>query len=549
MKRLATVAGVLFFVPFIAAQEAPVAPVPVPAKPAALATLSVVVTDSRGNHITSLSKDDFQVAIGGTPLPIEKFSERGAPGSPAGEVRRIAIFFDTTTLSPGARRQALDAVHGFLERTMRPGDMAAILAGGQSLRAATGWTSDLSEIDAGVQLLSVDATVPRPNGQAEAEKRIREIATDIQQNGPQPGRPAQTLYTFDALIDAARAYAASAYRDAQDDLSVISSAVSLFTPRTRNVLIVIGGGMPRLPGAGVFQYVETLRGVAERGTMGTQLQAGSQASSPMGESSSYDLTPMFNTFGTRAWRRGVVFYAIASDIADDSRGPIDSQQSLDSLAAFTNAANRFAGYHLLAADTSGVAFVGRPAADAFSRIASDLESFYAVGVHPTAPISGKNAIAMKVKNGYTARVARGSSGSGGVSDEMESRVIANQIIKPTGNHLGISLAAGTPVFEGERRVVTVDVLIPIQKLKLVQEGNDLSGAFTVFIATGDSLGHSSNVSRQTKTIHWPADALRRAGDRPLTFRVNVVLEPGRSQISIGVIDEQSQQKGFDRLTV
>ena len=57
------------------------------------------------------------------------------------------------------------------------------------------------------------------------------------------------------------------------------------------------------------------------------------------------------------------------------------------------------------------------------------------------------------------------------------------------------------------------------------------------------------MNRQTKEIRWPADAAMHAGDRALTFRVNVVLQPGRSQISVGVIDEKSQEKGFDRLSV
>jgi len=135
------------------------------------------------------------------------------------------------------------------------------------------------------------------------------------------------------------------------------------------------------------------------------------------------------------------------------------------------------------------------------------------------------------------------------ADEMESRVIANHLLKAGENELGISVNAAPPVPDGERRLVTVDVLIPIRNLKLVSDGDSLTGAFTVFIATGDSVGHSSNVTRQTKEIHWPADALARAGDKPLTFRVNVVLEPGRSQISVGVMDEKSKEKGFDRLSV
>jgi hypothetical protein len=196
-----------------------------------------------------------------------------------------------------------------------------------------------------------------------------------------------------------------------------------------------------------------------------------------------------------------------------------------------------------------VAFVGRSATDALKRIASDLESFYTVGVHPKAPIGGKHDLAVKVKNGYSVRVTRGSAGAGTAADEMESRVIAYHLVKPTENSLGISLTAAPPVMDGEKRLVTVDVHIPISKLKLVPEGDGVAGTFTVFISTGDSVGHSSNVNRQTKEIRWPADAVMRAGQKALTFRVNVILQPGRSQISVGVIDEKSHEKGFERVSV
>ena len=538
MKRFAACVVALSIAPILFAQEAPRREPP-------SAMLSVVVTDSHGNHIPSLSKDDFQVSIDGRPVDVSRFSERGAAGSNAGEMRRIAVIFDMTTLSGGARRQAVDALHAFLARTLRSGDMAAILAGGQFLRPVTGWTSDLKEIDTALQLITAQSSVPAASAQAEAEKRIRDIAVDIQQAGANN----HTFYTFDALMDAARAYAAAGYHEAEQRLDVISSTISLVTPRTRNVLIVVGGGLPRTPAAGVFQYVETLRGNAQRGVMGTDLQSGAQAASPMGESSSYDLTPLFNTFGMRAWRRGVVFYAIVSDISDDGGSRIDMQQAGDRLAAFTDVAGRFAGYHFLADETGGMAFVGRSASDALDRIASDLEAFYTVGVHPKAPIGGKHDLAVKVKNGYSVRVTRGSAGAGTPADEMESRVIANHLVKPTENSLGISLNAAAPVLEGEKRLVTVDVNIPISKLKLVPEGDGLAGSFTVFISTGDSVGHSSSVNRQTREIRWPADAVSRARDKSLTFRVNVVLQPGRSQISVGVIDEQSHEKGFERVSV
>lgn len=547
MKRFAAyVAAVLSVVSIAFAQEPQRAPKEAPA-----AMLALVVTDSKGNHVPSLSKDEFQVSIGGVPVDLEKFAERGAQGAPAGEMRRIAVLFDVTTLSMGARHQASDAMHGFLARTLRPGDLAVVLASGQTFRAMTGWTGNLAAIDAGLQRLAGESSTPLVSGQANAEKRIREIATDIQQAdaaGQAAGRPG-TLYTFDALIDAARVYAAAEYRDAEQSLGIISSAVSLFTPRTRNVLIVAGGGLPRKPGAGVFQYVESIRTSASSGALGNAMQTGAQFSSPLGESSSFDLTSLFDTVGTRSWRRGVAVYTISSDISDNAGGGIEMQQSADRLAAFTNAVARFAGYQLLAEETGGTAFVGRSPADALDRIASDLESFYTIGVHPTAPISGKNALSVKARNGYSVRVLRGSAGSGTPADEMESRVVANQLVRPTDNALGISLNAAPPVADGERRLVTVDVIIPIRKLKLVREGSNVEGAFTVFIATGDMVGNSSSVNRQRKEIRWPADAAVQSGNNALTFRVNVVLEPGRSQISVGVLDEKSQETGFDRVSV
>jgi VWFA-related protein len=542
MKRFAAGIAVAFLaVSSVFAQTAP----PAAATPP-LAMLSIEVTDSRGKHIPALTKDDFQLTIGGEPVAVEKFAERGAGGAPAGEMRRIAVAFDVATLSPDAVRKSTEALRAFLTRTLRPGDLVVILAGAEALRPLTGWTSDPHEIDIALERVPGEA-MPTSIGssQAAAEKRIREIATDIRQ----AGQSNHTFYTFDALVDAARDYAAAGYRDADQTLGALSSTLSLFTPRTRNVMVLIGGGLPRMPGAGVFQYVETLRGFAQGGSMGRTLQAGAQRSSPMGEASSYDLTPLFDAFGTRAWRRGVVVYAIGSDLNQDGGSRIDMSQSSDSVAAFTNTASRFAGYTLLADETGGVAFLGRSASDAFDRIATDLNTFYTIGVHPTAPIPGKYAVSVKVKNGYGTRVTRGSAGSGSPADEMESRVIANQLIKPANNELGISLNAAPPVVDGERRFVTVDVMIPIRNLKLVPDGGELTGAFTVFIATGDSAGHSSNVNRQTREVRWPAGALEHAGDKPLTFRVNVVLEPGRSQISVGVMDEKSQAKGFDRVSV
>ena len=81
MKRFAAcVVAFLFLAPFALAQEPQQAAKEMPA-----AMLALVVTDSRGNHVRSLSKDDFHISIGGVPVGFETFAERGAGGAPAGD--------------------------------------------------------------------------------------------------------------------------------------------------------------------------------------------------------------------------------------------------------------------------------------------------------------------------------------------------------------------------------------------------------------------------------------------------------------------------------
>ena len=70
MKRFAAFAvAILSIAPYAFAQEPMQAPKETPA-----AMLALVVTDSKGKHVPALSKDDFQLSIGGVPVDIEKFA-------------------------------------------------------------------------------------------------------------------------------------------------------------------------------------------------------------------------------------------------------------------------------------------------------------------------------------------------------------------------------------------------------------------------------------------------------------------------------------------
>jgi hypothetical protein len=47
----------------------------------------------------------------------------------------------------------------------------------------------------------------------------------------------------------------------------------------------------------------------------------------------------------------------------------------------------------------------------------------------------------------------------------------------------------------------------------------------------------------------PAAALQGSDDKKIAFAVEVVLEPGRTQISVGVLDDHSKTTGFERMSI
>ena len=130
-------------------------------------------------------------------------------------------------------------------------------------------------------------------------------------------------------------------------------------------------------------------------------------------------------------------------------------------------------------------------------------------------------------------------------DMMRLAVQAHHVAPPETNDLRISVAVGEPATEGDKRRVPLRILIPVALLRLEPEGNEVRGGFVVYVSTGTGSGSISNINRQSHDIRWPVGALEQARTKNMTFAVDVVLGPGTRQISVGVLDQRSEQTGFE----
>jgi VWFA-related protein len=511
--------------------------------------LSAVVSDGHGNRIASVAPGDFQLTERGKPAAISEVrAMHGAAdlamGAHASQPRRIAILFDTSSLSLAGRRTAGDAVKPFLASVLRPGDRVLLMSATQSLRALTPtWTADPAVIDKALADLGTESSDPMAGDREAAQRRIETMISDIRA-ATAPGKPnAAAFFNFDTLVQAGRDYANIARRDSLQAVSLFTTTLDLFPRRgTKNALIVVGGGLSSRPGADIFVYLESLKSQAERGELGQALSAKSSNSSPMSEISSFDISKTLRELGADAWRRGIAVYTLDSQLSG-SGSNVESSGRRDTTAEFAGRANRSEGYILLSDETGGLALLGRRPADAFADVQKDLDGFYAVTFHPSGELQSRRDLDLRTKTGYRVRVTVGG-GPSTPEEEVQAEVVAHHVVPPDSNDLGITVDSAAAVTEGAKRRVSLKVKIPIRNLKLVDDGGSVIGGFNVYIATGDPGGRTSRITKQTHQIKWPSDVLQKIGDKEIIYALDVVLEPGRTQVSVGVMDAKSGKTGY-----
>src|SRR3954464_15436415 len=127
--------------------------------------LDVYVTDKKGQPITGLKKEDFQVFEDGNPVEISNFfaesrgTEPAAPGAsaspgqtaperPVAQRLRLVVFVDDVNLSQANRMRILQSTGKFLHAELKPGDEVMLVRYDQQLDIRRQFTADLKLVDA-----------------------------------------------------------------------------------------------------------------------------------------------------------------------------------------------------------------------------------------------------------------------------------------------------------------------------------------------------------------------------------------------------------------
>ena len=497
--------------------------------------VDAVVTDARGNLVSDLTADDFEVLEDRRPqmvtafslvnIPIERAErplfaampiEPDVQSNGGGEGRLYLIVLDTLHTSPLNVIKVRAAARQFVERNFAANDMAAVVFTGGQSKDTQDFTRNkrllLAAIDKTIGLKSPGATVSM---QADIDARI------ARQNGD----PVRDAIAFERALNA---------RNAMDRIRTLSEFMANVRGR-RKAMLLIGEGVEyefsdiigNTAATGVLESVRDAIGAATRANVAIYAIDPRGLSNPDSE-----LVQFANTSGADdPGLRGLGSQSIAAEFRT-------SQESL----------------RMVAVETGGFAVLNQnDFSNAFERIVRDNSSYYVLGYYPTNERrDGRfRSITVRVKRpGLQVRARRGYVAPRGRAPNAPSPPTAAPTVAPIVAAVNAALASPMPVpgiplqvfaapYKGEAPNARVAIAIEIggvQGFALTESDGNFNGRVDVAFTATAVEAKSRGAATHTVTLAMKADTLQRARERGLRLLAQIDLPPGRYQLRVAAAE-------------
>jgi VWFA-related protein len=519
--------------------------------------LDVVVTDKKGNRITGLTQDDFEVFDKGRKQDISNFSEihedantvvaamhEGPEGmtAPAAVPRRrrntIIFFLDSTSIDPKRRHVVFDELRRFAANAMLPGDRAMIAVWNRSFHIALPFSESPEEI----QLVLAD--VEKAPGSASMKQNRRSVEQHIVQTlrAEQESPHGSIGRAYEEGRASAFAYAEDTHAQLRALLASVSSTMTLFGgSEDKKAFVFVGEYLPGKAGRAMFQFVEDLF---------------EPFNLPAEAVPSFDAISMAESLQkavVAANASRVTIYMLASGDLEQLAGDPESDEPDPSpISRDIDRNETFLAFSDVAAQTGGLAFLGgKNPRNVLQQIVDDFHIYYSIGFRPSGAEGRQRSVRVRAKNpDYVVRT-RNNYALRSVADEMADRVVANFHQAGSIGELGVSVERGLVQADGRNRIrLPVKVRVNGDRLTLIPKGDAMEGEVTVFVCAGELDSDASKVQRHTQRLHIPAGDEARFRSGYLTFDFEVMLrQKGDKVLSAGVLDTISGSYGTARKNV
>ena len=577
-QSLSTACGLFLLLGSFAGQAlaAPPPAKPAPAKPAAasaaaktdepfidiinvgVVNIDVYVTDKKGNAVTGLGKDDFQLFENGRPVEITNFYavnsgkavtpltavEKEAAATPAtpgalppselekvqtpeDQKLRLIVYIDNYNLRPFDRNRVMRELRAFLGQTMGKDDLMMLATYDRELHIRHTFTSDSSLIAS--DMLNLEK-ISAQGVHADSDRRdvLQKIA-DSQGVAEAEGY--------------AHSYAENTFNDLSFSIDSLKKMIDALAGMPgRKAVVYVSDGLQMIAGQDVFYAV--------------QAKFGEQSTS-MTSTLEYNVARRLDELTAQANANRITFYTIdaaglrgSESTSAENQGPGASAPGVAQLVDSVRVSNLQSTLQTLAEKTGGVAILNTNViTPRLERVATDFKTYYSLGYTPPHFGDGRYyKLDVKVRNRKDLQV-RHREGYRDKSIEalMSDGTLAALNFPFEQNPLGITLEFGQPRPRDDGfYLVPVLVRIPIGRLALIprEQTQTADARVRLFIAALDSAGGTSDVQQAPVPISIPKKDLEAAQKKQYVYSVTLLMRPGEQRVSIGVRDDVGAQACF-----
>jgi VWFA-related protein len=518
--------------------------------------VDVYVTDKKGNPVTGLTENDFQLFENGKPVAITNFYAVNAgkpttppaemaqaapagPAAPAGlppqelekaptpedQRLRLIVYIDNYNLEPFHRNRVMRELRAFIGQKLNKDDELMLVTYDRELHVRRTFTSDPSLI-ASAMLDLEKVSAQGTHAQSDRRDFLQKI------------EDSQSVGEAESY---ARTYAQSAFNDLAFSVDAMKKMVdSLAGMPGRKAVVYVSDGLQMIAGQDVFYAVQN---------------KWREQSTSLTQTLEFDISRRLQELTYQANANRITFYTIDAaglrsyeSTSAANQGPGPTAPGLSQLVDSVNISNLQSTLQLLAEKTGGVAIINTNVAmPGLERIARDFNTYYSLGYTPPHFGDGRYyKIEVKVKNRRDLQV-RHREGYRDKSTEarMNDGTMAALNFPFEENPLGISMEFGQPrPREDGFFLVPVLVRIPIGKLTLIPRETSEDARVRLFIAAMDSDGGTSEVQQTPVPISVPKAEVAVAQKKYFVYTVSLLMRGGQQRVAVGVRDDVGALASF-----
>ncbi len=511
--------------------------------------VDVVVTDKKGDRVTGLTRDDFEVFEDGRPVAVSNFYAIDSrpvarPGAdieplPEGDLARprdlasvpldqrlyLIVYFDNLFLRPFNRNKVARLVRHFLSTHVAPGDRVMLVTYDRGMHVRQPFTTNLDLVGQALR----DIEMLTGYAVQDATER-RDVIHRVEQ-----------ARDLDEAKGAVEFYANSRYHDVTTSLNALKELVaSLAGLPGRKALLHVTDGLPMTAAQDLFHLLDTVY----TGDISGQMQA-----------ARFRLRRHYRELIARANSNRVTFYTLEA-VGLRSHASLSAEHNFAAGSMievdFVRTNNLREPLQMLALDTGGLsAFNTNNIDGALNNVAADFYSYYSLGYAPATSGDGRyHEIEVKTKNRKLK--VRHRNGYRDKTSEMRlsEGTLAALLYDARVNPLDIQVRLEV----GRRRddgyyLVPLEVRIPIGKMTLIPQATQHHAKLRVASAVVDDKGRTSPPEQAAVPIQIPAADVEVARTKTYVYAVELLMREGRHEVGVGVFDEISGEISFVRQAV